>query len=472
MAMIARLCVGMLNGNVGILRTVVAELVPEKELQPRAFSLLPLAWNLGSILGPALGGFLSEPAQKYPTIFPKGSFFDIHPWALPNLIIAAVTFIACILGVLFLEETLTGQRDRSDPGRDMGKKIEYFFGFGGIESEKRHSRSRTKVLTVDEESPLLERQSDHSTISHSPGSSSSSTNSTSSNDSTAAPRKQDPRGYKSNHPNTPLPLSQILTPQSIYLIALYFLLALHHITYEQLLSVFFATHLRSKSDPIHLPFHIPGGFGLSTSQIGLVFSANGLIVILMQLIVYPPVARRFGSIKLLAMSATLDPLIYLIVPYTLALYDPSPEGSNWALYTVWTLILLVNSSNSAFGVTSCMILLTNTASSTRVLGTLNGFVTSVAALGLSVGPGAFGWLFTVGQKSEWTTIPWVGLALVAFSMWVWIPKVEEGKGLQREESDSDTYSGDGESNGTGAMTERLIRGDENERDELTHRARH
>lgn len=46
MAIIARGLAGAGNGNVGIIRTTVAEMVPFKELQPRAFSLMPLVWNI------------------------------------------------------------------------------------------------------------------------------------------------------------------------------------------------------------------------------------------------------------------------------------------------------------------------------------------------------------------------------------------------------------------------------------------
>ena len=51
MAITARALAGAGNGNVGIIRTTVAEMVPYKELQPRAFSLMPLVWNIGSIFG-------------------------------------------------------------------------------------------------------------------------------------------------------------------------------------------------------------------------------------------------------------------------------------------------------------------------------------------------------------------------------------------------------------------------------------
>ena len=42
LAIFARCMAGVLNGNVGIIRTFVAEIVPEKELQPTAFALMPL----------------------------------------------------------------------------------------------------------------------------------------------------------------------------------------------------------------------------------------------------------------------------------------------------------------------------------------------------------------------------------------------------------------------------------------------
>ena len=47
MAIFARSIAGASSGTVGILRTTVAELVPQKILQPRAFSVMPLVWTLG-----------------------------------------------------------------------------------------------------------------------------------------------------------------------------------------------------------------------------------------------------------------------------------------------------------------------------------------------------------------------------------------------------------------------------------------
>lgn len=61
-ALIARTAAGLLNGNVGVIRTMVAEMVVEKAHQARAFSVMPFVWSAGSILGPVLGGAYTLPS--------------------------------------------------------------------------------------------------------------------------------------------------------------------------------------------------------------------------------------------------------------------------------------------------------------------------------------------------------------------------------------------------------------------------
>jgi MFS family permease len=87
---------------VGIIRTMVAEMVPEKELQPRAFSLMPLVWSLGSVVGPSFGGFLAEPADKFPGLFGKIEYFKRFPYALPNLVAMVFFLISASSAFLFL----------------------------------------------------------------------------------------------------------------------------------------------------------------------------------------------------------------------------------------------------------------------------------------------------------------------------------------------------------------------------------
>jgi MFS family permease len=129
-AMMFRVIGGMLNGNVGVMRTVspspifldgldsnkkqmVSEMVKEKKYQSRAFMIMPMTGNIGQIIGPMLGGFLADPAGSYPSLFGKNSFFGgtdgvqwmiKYPYALPNLVSAMFLIGSAFIIILGLEE--------------------------------------------------------------------------------------------------------------------------------------------------------------------------------------------------------------------------------------------------------------------------------------------------------------------------------------------------------------------------------
>lgn len=49
---------GVLNGNIGVMRTMISEIIKEKKYQSRAFLVLPMTFNIGVIIGPILGNFI------------------------------------------------------------------------------------------------------------------------------------------------------------------------------------------------------------------------------------------------------------------------------------------------------------------------------------------------------------------------------------------------------------------------------
>ncbi|CAO1636295.1 unnamed protein product [Sympodiomycopsis kandeliae] len=110
-AVVARCLAGALNGNVAVVKSMVAEMVP-KEYHPVAFSSLSVVWSLGITIGPALGGFLSQPAKEHPSWFAKdaplglGGLWETFPYLLPCLISGTISWLAILLGFLKLEETL------------------------------------------------------------------------------------------------------------------------------------------------------------------------------------------------------------------------------------------------------------------------------------------------------------------------------------------------------------------------------
>ncbi|XP_045820225.1 protein ZINC INDUCED FACILITATOR 1-like isoform X2 [Trifolium pratense] len=98
MAVTSRFFLGSLNGLLGPMKAYCSEIFRE-EKQALGLSTFSAAWGMGLIIGPALGGYLAQPAVKYPHIFPKDSFWDKFPYFLPSILISAfavVVAIACI----------------------------------------------------------------------------------------------------------------------------------------------------------------------------------------------------------------------------------------------------------------------------------------------------------------------------------------------------------------------------------------
>ena len=50
-ALLGRLLGGALNGNIGVIQTMVGELVKKPEHEPKAYSIMPFVWSIGTIIG-------------------------------------------------------------------------------------------------------------------------------------------------------------------------------------------------------------------------------------------------------------------------------------------------------------------------------------------------------------------------------------------------------------------------------------
>ncbi|KAK4691172.1 hypothetical protein P7C71_g5772, partial [Lecanoromycetidae sp. Uapishka_2] len=129
-ALLGRALGGLLNGNMGVLQTTVAEIVTVKEHQRKLdlwiqktikanFEQLEHMQSCHS--SGVLGGALAQPSKSFPAFFPRGSFFDRYPFLLPNLVCAVVLAFGVLIGILFLEETHAGRKHRRDYGLEAGQ---------------------------------------------------------------------------------------------------------------------------------------------------------------------------------------------------------------------------------------------------------------------------------------------------------------------------------------------------------------
>jgi MFS family permease len=101
-ALLTRFMWGLLNGNVGVAKTVMSELATDAHMA-RAFSYLGLNAGLGRILGPTLGGVLSEPAKKWPARTPP--LLVTFPYLLPCMVCALMALGTMAGAYVVLPET-------------------------------------------------------------------------------------------------------------------------------------------------------------------------------------------------------------------------------------------------------------------------------------------------------------------------------------------------------------------------------
>ncbi|CAG8525501.1 2081_t:CDS:2, partial [Paraglomus occultum] len=108
-AILSRSLCGILNGNVGVIKSMLAELTDETN-QATAFSFLPFMYGIGIIIGPMLGGFLAKPAEQYPSIFGNCPFLKTYPYFLPCFVASLICLFGFTIGFFFLEETLESKK--------------------------------------------------------------------------------------------------------------------------------------------------------------------------------------------------------------------------------------------------------------------------------------------------------------------------------------------------------------------------
>ncbi|KAF1350187.1 major facilitator superfamily domain-containing protein [Delphinella strobiligena] len=419
MAIVVRALAGAGNGNVGIIRTAVAEMVPWKELQPRAFSIMPLVWNIGSIFGPTLGGALAnpegiKPGQPLPA---NPSFLEKFPYALPNIIASLIFVVGIITGMLFLEETLAVKCDQRDYALLLGDKIKYV--------AKSSARRIKKIFTGQKDEQDLERE---------PLLKQSS--------SAALLSVDEEVGLDTKPRETPPPPSirEVLHEQSILNLIVYTLLALHNIAFDQLIPIFmhYPVQDHSSSNPDFMPpFKFSGGFGLDTRRIGFLFTLYGVSGMLVQFFIFPPIARKYGVLRCLRVCVVTMPLIYFFVPFTALL--PDQTSQQFAIFG----FMIMKGFTTTFAFPSATILLTNSASSLRILGMLNGLATSAGAVGRAAGPAIGGFVFTIGVQRGFMIAPWwllSAIALVAAIPTFWLVEGEGFGGHDDNVDDDDDFS--------------------------------
>ncbi|KAI1372906.1 MFS general substrate transporter [Hypoxylon crocopeplum] len=428
-ALLFRCLGGATNGNVGVMRTMISEIVREKKYQSRAFLILPMTFNIGVIIGPVLGGILSDPAGSYPDTFGKVDFLLRFPYATPNLVSAGFLSIALMMCWLFLEETHDSLQDKRDIGVILGRKIIALFGRRKttIAYTPLHSRG-TSISTDVEMSPVTPRDS--------------------SEDAPATSKRLTTR----RRYTTRLPFRRIFTSNVTFTLVAHFFLAFHVGTFNSLWFIFLSTPVYNPTHPDppdfapQLPFRFTGGLGLPPRSVGLAMAVMGVIGITMQLFLYPRLSSRLGTVRSWRTCLFFFPVAYTLVPFLSIVPSTTAPPSQKTGPLIWITIaglLLIQVTGRTFALPGQTILVNNCTPHPSVLGTVHGLGQSVSSFARTIGPILCGWLYGLGLSHGLVGGVFWGLAGMAVGGLIASFWVREGDGheiwLEGDEDDEDDH---------------------------------
>ncbi|KAI8633327.1 MFS general substrate transporter [Xylariaceae sp. FL1651] len=401
-ALLARAIGGLLNGNMGVLQSTVAELVTVKEHQPRAYTIMPVVWCLGSIIGPMIGGALARPCVSYPSLFAPGTIWDRYPYLLPNLFSAFVVLIGVINGFLFLEETHARKKMERDRGLEVGNWIlSMFTGFRKC-SVPRDEKSKLPGHD-DELQPLINHDED---LPKYRSNENSPENSPRIRSASVLSIARDPLDLGQAREHIGVGISRTFTRPVVLNIISFGILAFHTMTFDQLFPVFLESEPPREKMPTSLPFKFVDGFSLDAKTVGIILSAQGAYQLLINMFLIPPVIRHFGALRLFRFVIMAYFMLYLVTPY-LVLLPEAYRMIGVGIVLAWkcTFASMVYPSNA--------ILTADSAPSHLALGTINGVAASTASLCRAFGPTISGIFYSIGLKAGYSGFAWWFSALVA-----------------------------------------------------------
>lgn len=442
MAISARMLMGALNGNIAVLQTMVGEVAPDRKHQSIAFSLLPLLWNVGCVVGPSIGGckYFTRPLVEanHQSRASVGNlyeeFLDKYPYALSNVVVAALLFTSAVSGFLFLEETEAKNRRKYDHGLALGDWILLRFGVKTPVRpwEESARRKMAGAREVSENTLLLperlysavddiEEEDDEINNDNETGSilssgpltrrsslamirrySSNSLFRTTTNQSVASASKDLFKAFGNR---------DIFSPQVIVTIAAYFCLSFHCLVHSEFLPVFLAGKLQK--DELRFPWHIKGGFSWESSDIGTLLSTTGLVGCFIIIVVFPYLDRHMRTISVFRIACCLFPIAYFALPYVIfTVHQYNKAIPQW----VSTFLLYVEAGIQTFGGALAfpqIVILVYRATKPKYRAFVNSAAMSATSLARFIGPMVWGTLMSYFDNLGVSQVSWNLLSLMA-----------------------------------------------------------
>ena len=337
---------------------------------------MPFVWSIGTIIGPAIGGYFSNPADNFPEVFSRDGVFGRFPFLLPNLICAVMMLISILAGVFLLDETHPDMQPWSEPA---------------------------DLANTEAETPLLPAQAGMTTAAVNLAQEASY----GTFNRVKADQEQEwhvnAEGAKSSASTKQK--DKIFTRRVVMLVIALGIYTTHAMAYDYLTPIFYQDD-RIDDVSTSVSEALAGGLGLSIQQVGIVLAVNGVIALVIQGVVFPLAAAWLGVWKVFLLVTILHPIAYFIVPYLAMLPQDLLYPGIYACLTIRNLFSIL-----AYPV--LLILIKEAAPSPSCLGKINGLAASVGAACRTIASPVAGLLYGIGVQIDFTALAWWASALLA-----------------------------------------------------------
>ncbi|KAF2262628.1 MFS general substrate transporter [Lojkania enalia] len=375
-ALAGRIIGGLLNGNIGVIQTMVGELVRKPEHEPRAYAVMPFVWSIGTIIGPSIGGCFANPAQSFPSVFSPAGIFGSYPYLLPNVICASLMILAVLLGFFLIEETHPDMQPWSTKA-DLDASVAEtpLLPAQGANAHAAANLTAESYGTFDE----VDMQRDEMWRVRSNG----------------EWVQNDPRNEK------------VFTRPVIMFVVALGIFTYHSMTYDHLIPIFLQDKRADNVSVTAISSSIfAGGLGLSIQDVGIIMSINGVIELFIQAVLFPFMASLLGIWKLLILVTIGHPISYFMVPYLPLL------PVKWLYPSIYIAMAIRN----IFSITAyplLLIMIKEAAPSPSVLGKINGLAASTGAACRTIASPVGGLLYGLSIDIGFSPLAWWVSTLVA-----------------------------------------------------------